>query len=202
MTHWYDKYDEAPAISAVVGLCTSPCESGQGLRKLKMALQFANVLTLGLRTQVLGTRNLKRAPLAPFSLRRGDFFVEGSLTREGDSLVLSNIASSLLVRETFLPKIDSDGSTLAHLQHLHSTGIRAMLLAPETGMTSYAGTALFSTFGVPCASTSTSTSTLSRPPSSSPSANSPRTSSTLSTPSGSASEASLRSPSSSRTRPS
>ncbi|KAF8142813.1 hypothetical protein K438DRAFT_1994528 [Mycena galopus ATCC 62051] len=105
---------------------------------------------------------------------------EGSLTREGDSLVLSNIASSLLVRaETFLPKINSDGSTLAHLQHLHSTSIRAILLAPETGMSSYAGTALFGTFGE---STLASTSTLSRPPSLSPSANSPRTSSTLSTP--------------------
>ncbi|KAF8197159.1 hypothetical protein K438DRAFT_1420259, partial [Mycena galopus ATCC 62051] len=52
--------------------------------------------------------------------------------------------------ENFLPKIDGSTIMLAHLlQHLHSTGIRAMLLGPETGMTSYAGASLFGTFGVP-----------------------------------------------------
>ncbi|KAF8142810.1 hypothetical protein K438DRAFT_1994523 [Mycena galopus ATCC 62051] len=58
-------------------------------------------------------------------------------SREGDSL---------LPLQNFLPKIDGSKITLAHLlQHRHSTGIRAMLLDPETGMTSYAGAALFGT---------------------------------------------------------
>ncbi|KAF8180465.1 hypothetical protein K438DRAFT_1976652 [Mycena galopus ATCC 62051] len=96
---------------------------------------------------------------------------------EGDSLLPlhTDALRVAIVAENFLPKIDGSTITLAHLlQHLHSTGIRAMLLGPKTGMTSYAGASLFGTFGVP--------------------SNSPRTSSTSSTPSGSASRASLRSP--------
>ncbi|KAF8180448.1 hypothetical protein K438DRAFT_1841873 [Mycena galopus ATCC 62051] len=71
---------------------------------------------------------------------------------EGDSLLPlhTDALRVAIVAENFLPKIDGSTITLAHLlQHLHSTGIRAMLLGPETGMTSYAGASLFGTFGVP-----------------------------------------------------
>ncbi|KAF8162052.1 hypothetical protein K438DRAFT_2025595 [Mycena galopus ATCC 62051] len=71
---------------------------------------------------------------------------------EGDSLLPlhTDALRVAIVAENFLPKIDGSTITLAHLlQHLHSTGIRAMLLGPETGMNSYAGAALFGTFGVP-----------------------------------------------------
>ncbi|KAF8163881.1 hypothetical protein K438DRAFT_1984991 [Mycena galopus ATCC 62051] len=78
-------------------------------------------------------------------------------SKEG-SLVLSTMDSSegdwflplrtdalrvVIVAENFLPKLDGSTITLAHLlQHLHSIGIRAMLLGPEIGMASYAGPAL------------------------------------------------------------
>ncbi|KAF8197192.1 hypothetical protein K438DRAFT_1967439 [Mycena galopus ATCC 62051] len=73
-------------------------------------------------------------------------------SREGDSLLPlhTDALQVTIVAENFLPKIDSSTITLAHLlQHLPSTGIRAMLLGPETGITSYAGASLFGTFGVP-----------------------------------------------------
>ncbi|KAJ7141703.1 hypothetical protein C8R43DRAFT_587058 [Mycena crocata] len=54
------------------------------------------------------------------------------------------------VAENFLPKIDGSTITLAHLlQHMKSSGVQAMLLGPESGMTEYAGCRLFGTFGVP-----------------------------------------------------
>ncbi|KAF8180473.1 hypothetical protein K438DRAFT_1976663 [Mycena galopus ATCC 62051] len=71
---------------------------------------------------------------------------------EGDSLLPlhTDALRVAIVAENFLPKIDGSTITLVLLlQHLHSTGIRAMLLGPETGMASYAGASLFGTFGVP-----------------------------------------------------
>ncbi|KAJ7255015.1 hypothetical protein B0H12DRAFT_1233273 [Mycena haematopus] len=45
-----------------------------------------------------------------------------------------------IVAENFLPKIDGSTITLAHLlQHLSASNIRALLLGPETGMSTYAG---------------------------------------------------------------
>ncbi|KAJ7697245.1 hypothetical protein B0H17DRAFT_1197643 [Mycena rosella] len=55
-----------------------------------------------------------------------------------------------IIAENFLPKIDGSTITLAHLlQHMKSTGVRAMLFGPESGMTEYEGCRLFGTFGVP-----------------------------------------------------
>ncbi|KAF8141038.1 hypothetical protein K438DRAFT_1995368 [Mycena galopus ATCC 62051] len=63
---------------------------------------------------------------------------------EGDSLLpLHTDALRVAIVAELPPKIDGSNITLAHLlQHLHSTGIRAMLLGPGTGMASYAGPAL------------------------------------------------------------
>ncbi|EPQ32025.1 uncharacterized protein PFL1_00223 [Pseudozyma flocculosa PF-1] len=55
-----------------------------------------------------------------------------------------------IITENFLPKVDGVTRTLARLlEHLNAEGHEAMVLGPETGLTSYAGHPVVGTFGVP-----------------------------------------------------